>query len=214
MFFAKICSPWRKMLIQTYKVPEGQLNSVARRMSFLKDKLKDWCYQASIQKNMKKLRESSESKKRKKQNNDSYPRRSRRTSFRRRSWWSKSKARTYKSGQRTGPTRVSSQRSSRTDTRSTGRTPTRRTFRRAHTRANESFKDCNCWTCGAKGHISPDCPQKWGELRKFEATNDILDAIYYGDLVPVYQFEDISSDESVYEEEIETDSDESSIESE
>ncbi|KAL2235895.1 UNVERIFIED_CONTAM: hypothetical protein Sindi_1321700 [Sesamum indicum] len=56
MFFAKICSPWREMLIQSYKVPEGQLDSVARRMSFLKDKLKDWCYQASIQKNMKRLR--------------------------------------------------------------------------------------------------------------------------------------------------------------
>ncbi|KAL0440532.1 UNVERIFIED_CONTAM: hypothetical protein Slati_2536200 [Sesamum latifolium] len=37
MFFAKICSPWREMLIQSYKVPEGQLDSVARRMSFLKD---------------------------------------------------------------------------------------------------------------------------------------------------------------------------------
>ncbi|KAL0463176.1 UNVERIFIED_CONTAM: putative enzymatic polyprotein [Sesamum latifolium] len=37
-------------------VPEGQLDSVARRMSFLKNKLKDWCYQASIQKNMKRLR--------------------------------------------------------------------------------------------------------------------------------------------------------------
>ncbi|KAL0392715.1 UNVERIFIED_CONTAM: hypothetical protein Sradi_2494300 [Sesamum radiatum] len=43
MFFAKICSPWREMLIQLYKVPEGQMDSVARRMSFLKDKLKDWC---------------------------------------------------------------------------------------------------------------------------------------------------------------------------
>ncbi|KAL0406270.1 UNVERIFIED_CONTAM: hypothetical protein Slati_3940900 [Sesamum latifolium] len=94
MFFAKICSPWREMLIQTYKVPEGQLDSVARRMSFLKDKLKDWCYQVSIQKNMKRLRgtikrtplccdnndfltiigESSEPRKRQKQNNDSYPR--------------------------------------------------------------------------------------------------------------------------------------------
>ncbi|KAL0292781.1 UNVERIFIED_CONTAM: movement protein [Sesamum radiatum] len=148
--------------------------------------------------------ESSEPRKRKKQSNDSYPRSSRRTSFRRRSWWSKSKARTYKSGQRTGPTRASSQGSRRTDARSTGRTPTKRTFRRAHTRANESFKDCNCWTCGAKGHISPDCPQKRGELRQFEATNDILDAVYYGDLVPIYQFEDIPSDESVYEEEIET----------
>ncbi|KAL0345745.1 UNVERIFIED_CONTAM: hypothetical protein Sradi_4405800 [Sesamum radiatum] len=49
-----------------------------------------------------------------------------------------------------------------------------------------------------------------GELRQFEATNDILDAVYYGDLVPIYQFEDIPSDESVYEEEIETDSDGSS----
>ncbi|KAL0434479.1 UNVERIFIED_CONTAM: movement protein [Sesamum latifolium] len=65
-----------------------------------------------------------------------------------------------------------------------------------------------------QSHISPDCPQKRGGLRKFEATNDILDAVYYGNLVPVYQFEDIPSDESVYEEEIETDSDGSSTESE
>ncbi|KAK4398780.1 Enzymatic polyprotein [Sesamum angolense] len=92
------------------------------------------------------------------------------------------KARTYKSGQRSGPTRASSQGSRRTDTRSTGRTPTKRTFRRAHTRTNESFKDCNCWTCGARGHIAPDCPQKRGEIRKFEATDDILDAVYYGEL--------------------------------
>ncbi|KAL0440156.1 UNVERIFIED_CONTAM: movement protein [Sesamum latifolium] len=72
-------------------------------------------------------------------------------------------------------------------------------------KGDESFKDCNCWTSGAKGHISPDCPQKRGELRKFKATNDIFDAVYYGDLVPIYQFEDIRSDESVYEEEIEID---------
>ncbi|KAK4381575.1 movement protein [Sesamum angolense] len=114
----------------------------------------------------------------------------------------KTKARTYKSGQRSGPTRASSQGSRRTETRSTGRTPTRRTFRRAHTRTNESFKDCNCWTCGARGHIAPDCPQKRGEIRKFEATDDILDAVYYGELVPIYQFEDLPSNESVYEEEM------------
>ncbi|KAL0405369.1 UNVERIFIED_CONTAM: hypothetical protein Slati_3850800 [Sesamum latifolium] len=141
MFFAKISSPWREMLIQSYKVPEGQLDSIVRRMSFPKDKLKDWCYQASIQKNMKRLRgtikrtplccdknfstiigESNEPRKRKKQNSDSYPRSSKRTSFRRRSSWSKSNARIYKSGQRTGRTRALSQRSRQTDTRSTGRT--------------------------------------------------------------------------------------------
>ena len=41
-----------------------------------------------------------------------------------------------------------------------------------------------------------------------------LDAVYYGDFVPIYQFEDLPSDESVYEEEIETDSDGYSTESE
>ncbi|KAL2228675.1 UNVERIFIED_CONTAM: hypothetical protein Sindi_1847200, partial [Sesamum indicum] len=89
--------------------------------------------------------------------------------------------------------------------------PIRRTFRRVHTRANEGFKDCNCWTYGAKGHISLDCQQKCGELRKFEATDDILDAVYYGDLVPIYRFEELPSDENVYEGEIQTDSDGSSI---
>ncbi|KAL2237739.1 UNVERIFIED_CONTAM: hypothetical protein Sindi_0965600 [Sesamum indicum] len=203
-------------------------------MSFLKDKLKDLCYQASIQKNMKRQRgkikrtpvfcdkhdfltiigESSEPRKRRKQNSDSYPRSSRRNFFQWRSWWSNSKARTYKSGQRTRPTRASSQGSRRIDARSTRRTPTRRPFRQAHTRTNESFKDCNYWTCGAKGHISPDCLQKRGGLRKFEAMDDILNAVYYSDLVPIYQFEDLPSDESVYEEEIETDSNGSSTESE
>ncbi|KAL0463450.1 UNVERIFIED_CONTAM: putative enzymatic polyprotein [Sesamum latifolium] len=52
------------------------------------------------------------------------------------------------------------------------------------------------------------------DWKEQEATNDILDAVYYGDSVPVYQFEDIPSDESVYEEEIETDLDGSSTESE
>ncbi|KAL0303050.1 UNVERIFIED_CONTAM: hypothetical protein Sradi_6173100 [Sesamum radiatum] len=37
---------------------------------------------------------------------------------------------------------------------------------------------------------------------------------YYGDLVPIYQLKDIPSDKSVYEEEIKTDSDGSSTESE
>ncbi|KAL2251886.1 UNVERIFIED_CONTAM: movement protein, partial [Sesamum indicum] len=58
----------------------------------------------------------------------------------------------------------------------------------------------------------PESMKKRGEVRKFEATDDILDAVYYGDLVPIYQFEDLLSDESVYEEEIETDSDGSSTE--
>ncbi|KAL2243554.1 UNVERIFIED_CONTAM: movement protein [Sesamum indicum] len=184
--------------------------SGGEKMSFLKDKPKDWCYQASIQKNMKRLRgESSKPRKRRKQNSDSYPKSSRRTFSRLRSWWSKSKARTYKSEQRTGPTRASSQGSRRTDARSTRRTPTRRAFRRAHTRTNGIFKDCNYWTCGLKGHISLDYPQKCG-LRKFEAADDILDAVYYDELVPIYQFEDLPSDESVYEAEIETASDGSS----
>ncbi|KAL2243552.1 UNVERIFIED_CONTAM: hypothetical protein Sindi_0473200, partial [Sesamum indicum] len=154
-------------------------------------------------------RESSKPRKRRKQNSDSYPKSSRRTFSRLRSWWSKSKARTYKSEQRTGPTRASSQGSRRTDARSTRRTPTRRAFRRAHTRTNGIFKDCNYWTCGLKGHISLDYPQKCG-LRKFEAADDILDAVYYDELVPIYQFEDLPSDESVYEAEIETASDGSS----
>ncbi|KAL2224432.1 UNVERIFIED_CONTAM: hypothetical protein Sindi_3032900, partial [Sesamum indicum] len=112
-----------------------------------------------------------------KQSSNSYPRSSRRTFSRRRSWWSKSKSRPYKSGQRTTPTRASFKGSIRIDARSTGRSPTGRTFRRAHTRANESFKHCNCWTYGAKGHKSADFRQKRGELRKFEATDDILDAV-------------------------------------
>ncbi|KAL2250180.1 UNVERIFIED_CONTAM: movement protein [Sesamum indicum] len=48
-------------------------------------------------------RESGEPRKRRKQSSDSYPWNSRRTFSRRRSWWSKSKARTYKSGRRAGP---------------------------------------------------------------------------------------------------------------
>ena len=229
LFFANICSPWREMLIQSYKLPVGAIDSVARRMSFTKEKIGEWCQQAKAQKNMKQLRrtikrtplccdnndfptiigESREIRKRKK-NRNSF-RNFRKPPFqRRRPWWTKNKARSYKSGQRSGATRSSSQGSTNSGTRSTGRTNSRRTFRRAHTRANESFKDCNCWKCGAKGHISPDCPQNRGEIRKFEATDDILDAVYYGNLIPVHQFEEIPSDESIYEEELKSDSNSSS----
>lgn len=59
---------------------------------------------------------------------------------------------------------------------------------------------CNCWTCGAKGHISTDCPdnQRRG-IRQFEATPEFEDAVYYQDLVQG----DLNppSDESIYEEE-------------
>ncbi|KAL2243579.1 UNVERIFIED_CONTAM: hypothetical protein Sindi_0475900 [Sesamum indicum] len=33
MFFAKIYNPWREMLIQSYKVPEGHLDSVENQAS-------------------------------------------------------------------------------------------------------------------------------------------------------------------------------------
>ncbi|KAK4401075.1 Enzymatic polyprotein [Sesamum angolense] len=145
MFFAKICSPWREMLIQSYK--ENQESQEKGGNTGV-------IYTPGIPEELLLGEDHG----------------------------GPNKARTYKSGQRSGPTRASSQGSRRTDTRSTGRTPTRRTFRRAHTRTNESFKNCNCWTCGARGHIAPDCPQKRGEIRKFEATDDILDTVYYGEL--------------------------------
>ncbi|KAL2232426.1 UNVERIFIED_CONTAM: hypothetical protein Sindi_1422600 [Sesamum indicum] len=199
---------------ESYKVPKGQLDSVEQKMSFLKDKLKNWCHQASIQKNMKRLRgESSEPRKRRKQNSDSYPRSSRRT---------------FPDGDHGGPSPKSEHINRDREQDQQGlhprdpdeqmqdppKEPLQEELSEAHTRANECFKYCNCWTCGAKGHISPDCPQKRGELRKFEATDDILDAVYYGNLVLIYQFEDLPSNESVYEEKIETDSDGSSTESE
>ncbi|KAK4395826.1 putative enzymatic polyprotein [Sesamum angolense] len=67
----------------------------------------------------------------------------------------------------------------RTDTRSK-KNPYEKNFQTGPTRANEVSKTDAMLTCGARGHIAPDCPQKRGEIRKFEATNDILDAVYYG----------------------------------
>ncbi|KAL0455282.1 UNVERIFIED_CONTAM: hypothetical protein Slati_0867400 [Sesamum latifolium] len=216
MFFSTICSPWRKMLIQSYRVPEGQLDSVARRMSYLKEKLKDWCYQASIHKNMKRLRgkiktslycdnndfstiigESSEPRKRKKQNSDSYPRSSRQTSFRRRSWWSKSKARTYKSDRR-----LDQQGFYPKDLNEQMQDPQKEPLQGEL--SNEPIPEPMKIS---KTAFAGPMEQKviylqTARKRKFEATYDILDAVYYGDLVPIYKFEDLPSDESVYEEEI------------
>lgn len=52
---------------------------------------------------------------------------------------------------------MSSQASS--SSRSTRRTPTKKPFKRSHTRPNESFKDCNWCTYGARDHISTNCPK-------------------------------------------------------
>ncbi|KAL2248436.1 UNVERIFIED_CONTAM: hypothetical protein Sindi_2695900 [Sesamum indicum] len=173
MFFIKICSPWREILLQSYKVPGGQLDSVARKISFLKDKLKDWCYQASIQKNMKRLRVPEE---------------------------------LFPDGDHGGPNPKPEHINLDREQNQQGLHPKdpdeqmqdpleeplqEELSDESIPEPNKSFKNCNCWTCGAKGHISPDCPQKRGELRNFEATDDILDAVYNGDFVPIYRFEDL-----------------------
>ncbi|KAL2231153.1 UNVERIFIED_CONTAM: hypothetical protein Sindi_1709700 [Sesamum indicum] len=167
MLFAKICSPWKEMLIQSYKVHEERLGSVPRRMSFLKDKLKDWCYQASIQKKKKRLRGVLE---------EPFP-----------------------DGDHGGPNPSEELQEELSDGP-----------------ILEPMKVSKTTIAGLveQKDISPDCPHKRGEAKIFEATDDILDAVYYGDLVPIYQFEDLPSNESIYEEEIETDSDGSSTESE
>lgn len=215
IFFTKFPSPWKEMFIKEY-IP-GDPDNVGRRMSFVKQKLAEWCGQAILQKNYKRLKrmnkyspldctandlptiiggESQRPRKNKKHRVHPYAKEefSRKRSWKPRSRWTRQKARFYKSGQRRGPSR------DRTSQSSSSRTPARKTFRRAHTRANESFKDCNCWTCGARGHISIDCPEKRG-VKSFEGAPDIEEAVYYQDLVQVYQFEDIPSDESIYEEE-------------
>ncbi|KAL0375730.1 UNVERIFIED_CONTAM: hypothetical protein Scaly_0690600 [Sesamum calycinum] len=78
MFFAKICSLWRKMLIESYKVPEGQMDS-ENQESQGRGRSKIVTPTLGVPEKI---------------------------SFRRRSWWSKSKARTYKFGQRSGLTRI------------------------------------------------------------------------------------------------------------
>ncbi|KAL0420777.1 UNVERIFIED_CONTAM: movement protein [Sesamum latifolium] len=179
MFFAKIYSPWREMLIQSYKVPEGQLDSVARRMSFLKDKLKDWCYQASIQKNMKRLRGEGHGGPNPRPEPTNLDRGS--------------------DQQGLHPKDLDEQIPDPQDEPlleelSDGPIP-------------ELMRVSKIAIAGpAEQRVTYlQTARRNGELCKFKATNDILDAVYYGDLVPVYQFEDILSDKSVYEEEIETD---------
>ncbi|KAL8462292.1 hypothetical protein ACS0TY_033370 [Phlomoides rotata] len=124
-------------------------------MSFVKDKLREWCQQAAAQKNVKRLRgtlkrtpicckdndfptiigESNRYKGRKEYKYSSKKEGSRRrSSFRKKAWWSKSKAKDYKSGKRIGPTKSSSQGQRWQKLR--GRTSTRQTFRRTQTKAN------------------------------------------------------------------------------
>lgn len=54
IFFTKFPSPWIEMFINEY-VP-GDPDNVGRMMSFVKQKLAEWCGQAILQKNYKRLR--------------------------------------------------------------------------------------------------------------------------------------------------------------
>lgn len=196
--------------MQEYVPGTRTSDTVGRRMSFTHKKLSKWYIQATAQGNLKKLRRINKlaplncenvvleteigtepSQGRKKTRFQPYEKRGgRRKSFRRppQTRWSRQKARSYKSGQRSGPAK--------------GGYSAKKTFRRAQARTNESFKDCNCWTCGAKGHISIDCPDnKRKGIKKFESTPDIEEAIYRQKLVPVFQFEEIFFDESIFEQE-------------
>ncbi|KAL2248169.1 UNVERIFIED_CONTAM: hypothetical protein Sindi_2669200 [Sesamum indicum] len=242
MFFAKICSPWREILIKSYKVLEGQLDSVAQRMSFLKDKLKDRCYQASIQKNMKRLRgkikrtplccdnndfstiikESSEPRKRRKKKivtptlgvlEEPFPYGDHGGPSPKLEHINLDKEQDL---QKFHPKDLDEQMQDPLEEPLHEELPNEaipEPMKVSKTAIAGFAKQKNKYSRCSLNQL-PDCPQKRGELRKFEARHDILDAVYYGDLVPIYQFEDLPSDESVYEEKIETDLDGSSIESE
>ncbi|XP_073143088.1 uncharacterized protein [Henckelia pumila] len=125
LFFAKMPSPWREMLIKEY-VP-GNLDTLARRASFLKGKLAEWCHMAVLQKNYKKIRginkhtplccrendlptiigNKSQGFKRKKFRNNPYNKRMK-SSWKPRTFWSKQKVKGYRSGRRSGPTSICS----------------------------------------------------------------------------------------------------------
>ena len=66
------------------------------------------------------------------------------------------------------------------------------------TSKNKYLKDCKCYSCNQLGHYANECLKKISG-KKILIDSDIEEMIENDDFLPIKQFDNLSSDESLFE---------------
>ena len=211
MFYSKIPDPWGSALIRDY--PFVNSDTLGRRISFLKERLSEWCHQAYLIKKAKMIRKENvlccrgnnlitvigDLKKpyvpKQKKIKNRFPNR---LPFRR----------PNRFPNRFGRRRFFVRRRPGYFRRNWNNNPiTRRTIYRKNPK---QAKECRCYACNEIGHYANECPNKFNK-KKIEIDEDIEKMIDQEDIIQVRKLEDLDdlqSGDSVYETDSETDYDE------
>ena len=178
MFYTKIPNPWGSALIRDY--PFVSSDTLGRRISFLKEKLSQWCDQTYLIKKAKTLRRKNvicckgndlitvigDSKKTyKKRNNFRHSRRFNKR-FNPRKYFVKRKPTILK------------------------RKPWINKKRTIYRRNPIKAKECRCYSCNQIGHYSNECPNRFTN-KKVELDDDIERMIIQEGFIKINRFEDL-----------------------
>lgn len=184
LFFTKIPDPWGQKLIDTYN-PGATTDTLGRRITFVRDKLSEWCADAILAKTTKGLRKRislccSNPKmpimigcdstyyygkiKRKYKKRSQYKKR----------YFKKRKTRYYK------------------------KKGFQNTYKPTYKRKQKT-KECRCYICKEIGHYANTCPKKFDKnIKIFEIDEDVEKMINDGEFIQINSFQNIDSDESIF----------------
>lgn len=201
LFYSKIPEPWSSNLIKEY--PEPEVDTLGKRINFLREKLSDWCHQAYLMRKTKMIRRQNTlcckgndlitvigeyKEKRSKRRKFSRSYQPRKRYFSKRRFFRKRKPRFFKK-----------------------KPWIKKPVYKKNIR--KKIKECRCYLCNEIGHYANECPKRFNNKIIELGDEELETMIQYEDLVridKIEELEDLDSDESILEEYTDSESEEES----